>query len=362
MPRPLGVCVEAVYNPVLLKKRTYKVLPRIHIFSLLMMEVVMSDVLGIDIAQKSFDATLRLQTGQIFHQNFENTPDGFSALGNWLDSHQVTQLHACMEATNIYWEGLANWLHFQNHIVSVVNPARIKGFAQATMQRNKTDKLDSAIIAAFCASHQPRAWQPRQAHYLKLRALTRHRDDLLQTRLQQQNRLRDTTDPVVRASLQALLVAIATQITAVEEAIKTHIAEHHDLHTLARLLTSIVGIGSVTAALLLAELASVENYETAKSMAADVGVTTSHFESGTSVRRRPHISKQGNANLRSALYLPAMTAMRCCKAIQVFAHRLEARGKAKKVVICAVIRKLIHIIFGVLKHQTPYDPAKVSQM
>lgn len=322
----------------------------------------MCDVLGIDIAQKSFDATLRLQNGQILHQNFENTPDGFSALRDWLSSLRVTQVHACMEATNIYWEELANWLHLQDHIVSVVNPARIKGFAQATMQRNKTDKLDSAIIAAFCAIHTPRAWQPRQPEYLRLRALTRHRQDLLQTRLQQENRLRNTTDPVVRVSFQALLAAIATQIKAIEDAIKSHIAEHQSLRTLARLVSTITGIGSITAALLLAELSSLENYESAKSMAADVGVTTSHFESGTSVRRRPRMSKQGNANLRSALYLPAITAMRCCPAIQAFVQRLEARGKPKKVVIGAVMRKLVHIVFGVLKHQTPYDPAKASHL
>ncbi len=89
-----------------------------------------------------------------------NTAEGFTLLQAWLSQHGVTQLHACMEATNIYWEALATWLYAQGHIVSVVNPARIKGYAQATMQRNKTDKLDSAVIASFCATHHPAAWQP----------------------------------------------------------------------------------------------------------------------------------------------------------------------------------------------------------
>src|SRR5919206_3297320 len=174
------------------------------------------DVLGIDLAKLTFDATLLTDGGEQHYQSFSNTPEGFTQLQIWLSGHGVTQLHACMEATNIYWEALATWLYAQGHTVSVVNPARIKGYAQATMQRNKTDKLDSAVIASFCATHQPTAWQPLSAEQRRLRALVRHREDLLQTRLQQQNRLRDTTDTVVRASLEAVAEGVAKQLEAVE--------------------------------------------------------------------------------------------------------------------------------------------------
>src|ERR671917_15517 len=173
-------------------------------------------VLGIDLAKLTFDATLLTTSGAQHYQSFPNTPEGFTQLQVWLTQYGVTQLHACMEATNIYYEALATWLHAQGHIVSVVNPARIKGYAQATMQRNKTDKLDSAVIAFFCRTHRPKAWQPLSDEHRRLRALVRHRDDLLQTQLQQQNRLRDTTDTLVRASLQSLLTAIATELAAVE--------------------------------------------------------------------------------------------------------------------------------------------------
>ena len=115
------------------------------------------DVLGIDLAKLTFDATLLTSTGAQHHHSFPNTPESFAQLQTWLTQYDVQQLHACMEATNIYWEALASWLHAQGYAVSVVNPARIKGFAQATMQRNKTDKLDSAIIATFCATHRPAA-------------------------------------------------------------------------------------------------------------------------------------------------------------------------------------------------------------
>ena len=317
------------------------------------------DVLGIDLAKLTFDATLLTTSGEQHYQSFPNTPEGFTQLQAWLTQYGVTQLHACMEATNIYYEALATWLHAQGHIVSVVNPARIKGYAQATMQRNKTDKLDSAVIALFCRTHRPKAWQPLSDTQRRLRALVRHRDDLLQTQLQQQNRLRDTTDSVVRASLQAVVEVVAKQLEAVERAIKEHLAADSGLRTNLQLLTSIVGIGMLTAAKLLAEFGDIEQYESAKAAAADVGVTPSHFEAGTSVRRRPRMSKMGKVGLRAALYWPAITAMRRCPGCRAYAERLAARGKAKKVVIGAVMRKLVHIIYGVLKHRTPYDPSKV---
>jgi transposase len=323
-----------------------------------MMEAAM-DVLGIDLAKLTFDATLLTTAGAQHHQSFPNTAEGFAQLQTWLTQHDVVHLHACMEATNIYWEALATWLHAQGFTVSVVNPARIKGFAQATMQRNKTDKLDSAIIATFCKTHRPNAWHPLTEAQRHLRALVRHREDLLQTQLQQQNRLRDTTDKVVQASLQMVVDIIEQQLKAVGEASKKHVAVQSDLATKLQLLTSIVGIGGVTAAKMLAELSDIEQYESAKAVAADAGLTPSHFESGTSVRRRSRLSKMGKAGIRKALFLPALTAMRRCPSMKAYAERLAARGKPAKVVIGAVMRKLLHIIYGVLKHRTPYDPSKV---
>jgi transposase len=316
-------------------------------------------VLGIDLAKLTFDATLLTESGEQHYQSFPNTDAGFSQLQTWLAQYGVTQLHACMEATNVYYEALASWLYAQGHTVSVVNPARIKGYAQAPMQRNKTDKLDSAVIAFFCRAHHPKAWQPLSDAQRHLRALVRHRDDLLQTQLQQQNRLRDTTDTLVRASLEAVVEVVVKQLEAVERAIKEHLAADSELCTNLQLLTSIVGIGMITAAKLLAEFGDIEQYESAKAAAADVGVTPSHFESGTSVRRRARMSKVGKVGLRAALYWPAITAMRRCPGCRAYAERLAGRGKAKKVVIGAVMRKLVHIIYGVLKHRTPYDPAKV---
>jgi len=154
------------------------------------------------------------------------------------------------------------------------------------------------VIAAFCAKHQPTAWEPQSEEQRQLRALVRHRDDLLATQLQQQNRLRDTTDALVKRSLETVLKTIASELAAVERQIKEHVAAQTTMRSNLTLLTSIVGIGAVTAAKLLSEFADLEQYTSAKAAAADAGLTPSHYESGTWVRRRPKLSKMGKAGIR----------------------------------------------------------------
>lgn len=315
--------------------------------------------LGIDLAKRSFDVTLLRDGGDRRHRQFANTPSGFAALQDWLKSQHIAHVHACMEATNVYWEALATFLHDSGHTVSVVNPARIKGFGQSQMNRTKTDKQDSRLIAAFCLQATPEPWTPPSAAQRTLRALTRHRDDLLQTRTQLSNRLNDTTDSLVRESLTTVLTTVEQQLQSVQAQLKQHLAEHPALGEQAALLTAIVGIGAITASKLLGELYDIDRYTSAKALAADAGVTPAHYESGTSVRRRARMSKLGKASVRAALYWPAITAMRHCEAFATFAARLQARGKAKGVIIGAVMRKLLHVVYGVLKHKTPFDPTKV---
>lgn len=315
--------------------------------------------LGNDIAKASFDATLLAPSGEQWHHVFANTPAGFTELAAWLEQHQVTALHACMEATNVYWEALAAFLHARGYTVSVVNPSRIKGFAQATLQRNKTDKLDSAIIAAFCLKHQPKPWEPMSAQQKELRALMRYREDLLQTRLQQQNRLRDASSERVRKSLEALLKTVGEELLELEREIKEQIGSDATMKANQALLLTIVGVGPVVSSLMLAEYGALGEYESAKAAAADAGLSPAHYQSGSSVRRRTRLSKQGKAGLRAALYMPAMRAMQCCPGFKAFADGLKQRGKAHKEVVCAVMRKMVHVAYGVLKHQTAYDPLKV---
>lgn len=317
------------------------------------------NVLGIDLSKLTFDVTLLTENKTKHHKRFDNTPSGFKRLLNWLHKHKVTQLRACMEATNVYWEDLALFLYEQGYTVSVVNPARIKGYAQSQMQRNKTDKQDSETIASFCAKEDLQAWTPPTPAQRKLRALVRHRDDLIVSRGQQSNRLKDTRDEDVRASLQVLIDTIDAQIQSVEKQITAHLKANPDLQEIHRLIDTVPGIAAITAAKLLSEFYDLSAYSSAKAASADAGLTPANYQSGTSVRKRPRLSKVGKASIRKALYWPAITAITHAPEFKQFAARLAARGKSSMVIFAAVMRKLIHIIYGVVKHKTPYDPSKV---
>jgi transposase len=313
--------------------------------------------LGIDIAKRSFDAVVLLPTGKPHHKHFANSPAGFQALLAWLQKRSVTQVHACREATGTYGEALATFLHDQGHRVSVVNPKRIAHYAKSRLSRAKTDKGDAHLIAAFCQQEQPTAWTPSDPMYRTLRALLRHREARVQTRQRERNRLGSGCHPAaVRTSLQAFLTYLETALEKVEQAIRAHLAAHPELQAQRKLLLSIPGIGEATAHWLLAELGGAHGFRSARQAAAFVGLDPRLLQSGV-WQGQTRLSKQGNALLRAALYFPALTALRFNPVLQAFAARLRERGKGKMVIVGAVMRKLVHLAFGVLHNDKAFDPA-----
>jgi transposase len=311
-------------------------------------------VLGIDISKQHMDVTWLSQAGQV-HARFANTTAGIAQLLAWLRGQPVSELHGCMEATNIYWEEVAEALHQAGYTVSVVNPRRIKGFAMSQMRRNKTDKLDSEVIAAYCAALAPDAWQPPSETQRKLRALDRHRRDLKRTLQQQKNRRQSTKDADVKASLQRVIEGLEAELKEIEKQQAALTDQHAELRTQKELIVSIGGLGVKGAHLLMAELYDLARYADARAVAADAGVTPAHAESGSS-KQRVRLSKMGKAAVRGELFMPAMNAMRTNPLLRAFAERLRQDNKPEPVIICAVIRKLLHIVYGVVKNNTPFDP------
>ena len=261
-----------------------------------------------------------------------------------------------MEATNTYREEVVESLRVAVHEVSVVNPARIKGFAMSQMWRNKNDKLDSDVIVEFCAQMKPALWTPLTVSQRKLRNLVRHRDRLKKTLTQQLNRLANTQDEEVTASLHKIIETLKDELAQLEQRIDQFIAADVLMQEDKALIASIKGIGEITAHKFLSEMPDLAHYASASAAAADVGVTPSQHESGDTVRHRPRISKMGKSSIRAILYWPAITAIQHNSLIAAFAARLKARGKPKMVIIVAVMRKLVHLIYGVLKNRTPFDP------
>jgi transposase len=311
--------------------------------------------LGIDIAKDSFAACLLLER-RVLAGSFDNTPSGYKQLDHWLKKRQVAQVHACLEATGRYSEGVAEHLHAAGHTVSVINPARLKAFGQATLTRTKTDQTDAALLAEFCRRQQPEPWTPPAPEQRALRALVRRRESLLQLRQQEANRLSSgEDDPLVQASLAAVLAFLDEQLALVEQALTDQVASHPQLHRQVELVDSIPGIGLTTAVALLAEI-DFGAYSSARQVAAQAGLTPRQRQSGTSVHGRPRLSKQGASQLRKILFFPAIVAMRHNPVIHAFAERLAERGKAKMAIVCACMRKLLHLVYGVLKTGLPFDP------
>jgi transposase len=311
--------------------------------------------LGIDIAKDTLAACL-LTDKTTATGSFENTPAGLAKLERWLKKRKVAQVHACLEATGRYGEAPAEHLHAAGHTVSVINPARLKAFGQATLTRTKTDQTDAALLADFCRRQQPAAWTPPDPAQRELRALVRRRESLQQLRQQEVNRLASgEISPVVRASLAATVAFLDEQLTEVEQAMAEQVQADPKLKRQHALLDSIPGIGPTTAAALLGEI-DFGAYPSARQVAAQAGLTPRQRQSGTSVRGKPRLSKQGSSQLRRILYFPAIVAMRHNPTIRAFAERLLERGKPKMAVVCAAMRKLLHLCYGVLKTGLVFDP------
>jgi transposase len=315
--------------------------------------------LGIDISKLKFNACLISPEGKLKHKVFPNRRAGFEQLLDWLSRQGVEHLHACLEATGTYSEPLALFLVEveAGHKVSLINPAAIKAFAQSRLSRTKNDRADAELIARFTRAQQPPAWTPPSVEVRELQALVRRLEALVEMRVMEENRLSSgiTVDPV-RESVEELLAHLNTQIGRTEQLLRDHINQHPRLKQQKELLDSIPGIAETTAAHLLAEITEITQYRSARQVAAYAGLVPRERQSGTSVRGRTRLSKIGNARLRRALYFPAITAIRCSPFFKAWAKGLQERGKSKMSVICAVMRKMVHIAYGVLKTGKPFDP------
>jgi transposase len=317
-------------------------------------------LVGIDIAKATYQVSLCGADGKRRHKSFPNTPGGHAALLAWLARHDAGLVHACLESTGTYSEAVATALAEAGHCASIVNPAAVKAFAQSQLRRTKTDRVDADVLVDFCRAHQPPAWTPWPREVRTLQALVRRRDAVQGMLTEEQNRRQaGELVPRVAASLTRHIRVLEAELEALDREIRDHLDQHPTLRAQRELLCTIPGIGEATVARLLAECRAITDFETARAYAAFAGLVPRERRSGT-LRGRPHLSKLGSSRLRFALYFPAITAIRHNPVLRAFSARLRAAGKHPLVVIAAVMRKLLHIVYGVLKHQRPFDPTLVS--
>ena len=313
--------------------------------------------LGIDIAKQKFDVALNWNTRRRA-KVFRNDAEGWQALLRWLKDLGVDQVHACLEATGRYGDGLALHLHDAGHRVSVVNPAQIKHFGRAKLGRNKTDRADAALICDYCRLFEPAAWTPPSAALRQLRDLVRTREALTASRVEWTNRRGSGQESAAAdAAMAGVIARLEAEIAALDQAIEDAIGQDEDLRARHDLLISVPGIATHTAAVILSELPGPEVLRTAREAAAYAGLNPSHRQSGSSLDAPSRISRIGNATLRAALYFPALAALRWNPLVAALRQRLKDQGRLKpKQIVGAAMRKLLHLCFGVLKTGKPFDP------
>lgn len=316
----------------------------------------MSSIVGIDIAKHSFDiATLQANGKFRTKAKLSNDTAGFQAFEQWLSKYSEPQAWIVMEATGIYHEALAEHLHGLGYRICVMNPAQIAHYARSQLQRVKTDKVDAKLIASYGERHHDelRLWEPEPRAVRRLRALMRRLQDLKELQQMEFNRL-EVADASVQDSIRAVLQRVEEQIKQTLKAIKDHIDDDPDLRDKRDLLTSIDGIAEQTAALLLAELGDPLRFTSARAITAFAGLNPKLQDSGIH-KGHVRISRTGSARLRSGMFMPAIASMTHNPAVSALAERLRARGKSGKQIVCAAMRKLLHIAYGVLKSGQPFD-------
>ena len=312
--------------------------------------------LGVDSAKRKFDVAV-VWNGRKRAKVFANEPAGWRQLCEWLRALGLDQVHACLEATGRYGEGLALALHDAGHRVSLINPAQIKHFARTKLGRNKTDKLDAFLIAEYGRLFEPVAWIPPSPALRQLRDLVRTREALQTALTEWQNRREAGPHaPAADAAMLGIIDGLQRELAAVRDAIGAMMGDDEELRRQRDLLISIPGIGVATAASILSELPGVDVLRSARQAAAYAGLNPSQHRSGSSVDRPARISRIGNTALRAALYFPALAAMRFNPAVAALRARLTAQNRLKPMqIVAAAMRKLLHLCYGVLKTGRPFD-------
>ena len=315
--------------------------------------------IGIDVSKLKFNIHFLEKN---IDAEFENNLNGFKKFLSWLKKHKVLNSKICMESTGVYSYHLASFLFEKAFCVYVINPFCIKSFAGSKLKRIKTDKVDAQLIAEFCLEREKELnlWKPLPKNHLELKELNKLKSDLIDDLTCLKNRLEGAHSEMLKQSLRNIIKQREVELKEFKKKLKKEFDKDEDLNEKKKLLETIDGIGENTARTILLEAGDIEKFESARDLAAYAGITPSIRQSGTSLKSNGSISRKGNKRLRSELYMPALSAMKHNPIIKEFAERLKAKGKTWKEIICAVIRKLLHMAFGVLKNRIPFDPNYIN--
>jgi transposase len=312
--------------------------------------------IGCDISKRWFDIYVRIGK-QERAERYSNDEEGRRRFIKDMQALGAKKLHVCMEHTGGYELPLASACRQANFIVSVVDGARIKNYrCSFTSTGSSNDRKSARLLARFCKERRPEVWFPMPDEYRKLRELVRHRERLISDRTTWVCRAcRASEDEMVQKHRNENVASLGRQIKETEQRIAEHVKAHPRLAEAVALLLTIPGIGRASAHRILGEMGPVENYSSARSLALSGGLVPITISSGQHVPPGM-LPVYGNRELRNAFYFPALVNKRYGFGVAPFIERLGVSGKSKMTAITAGMRKLAHVVYGVLRHQRPYDP------
>ena len=322
------------------------------------------DSCGIEVSAKQLVIRLRRQGDWEPLREFTNTPQGHERVVRYL-REAGRGVRVCLESSGLYGLDLALALSAAEGLeVMVANPRAVRHFAHALMKRSKSDPIDATVLEEFAARMPFQKWNPPSAAALALHALARRLRELVEIQTAEKNRqhaagLSETIPTVVRRDLARSLRAQQRAIERLTAQARKWIDKDAELRERFALLDSIPGVGQTSAVQLLGELGVLAPGLDARQWVAYAGLDPREYTSGSSVHKKPRISKTGNKNLRHSLFMPALVAVQHDPYLGGFYQHLLAQGKFKMQALVAVMRKLLHAIHAMFQTHQPYDGSKL---
>jgi transposase len=323
---------------------------------------------GIDVSKADFHVALLLQNSDLSTvvkgaRKFAGTPAGFEQFVVWVKRHKKEEipLHITMEATGVYHERLALYLHGHGFTVNVVLPNKAKKYLQSLGHKSKTDKIDARGLAQMGAEQRLRSWQPYSETIYQLRTMTRYCEQLSAYRTMCSNQLEALSYGMyrvenVKSGLMDVLESVEKQIKDVKHQIESTVKADKKIWERMEKILPLKGVGIYTLATVIAETNGFEGFENERQLCSYAGYDVIENQSGKH-RGKTKISKKGNSHIRRILHMPSLSVIRYGnkKFIQVY-ERIMSRNTKKKVAYVAIQRKLLTLIYALWKKNEMYDP------
>lgn len=337
------------------------------------MSKVVKQVAGIDVAQKELVVTLGhllddFSIELFAYKVFKNSDSGFKLLVEWTEklTDNNIAVRYIMEATGVYHQKFAYYLSDNKQEVSIVLPNKISNYIRTLELKTITDKSCSQAIAQFGLERRLDLWSKPKIVYKELQQLTRERDQIVQERSIIKNQIHAENAEALpnersMERMQARIRFLNSQEKEIKEDINSIVSENLDLKQIIDRVTTIPGVGELTAVIVLGETNGFELIRNKSQLSSYAGLDVKEKQSGTSVKGKPRISKKGNRNLRKSMHLPALTAVKWDDNFREIYARLISKHGIKMKALVAIQRKILELIYILFKNETIYDKEYIEK-